>query len=117
MALKMKENFQKNASQTTRQGTAANVYINRAGRSVPLNPTPASSTPASSTPKETSLSKDAEDITSIKGKQSGRKCFVLFVDWFFLRRFIWFDLQENLLGLELVRIKYLILHAPSTVKK
>lgn len=75
MALKMKETFQKNASQSLRQPgvavTATNVYINRAGRPVPLAATAISS--SKDPPKEGGVlpsqsPKNSEDSESVKGK-------------------------------------------------
>jgi len=69
MALKMKENYQKNATAIAKQLAAspANVYINRAGRAVAL--TNASIT-TNNTQKnnQEKISKDCEDVESIKGK-------------------------------------------------
>lgn len=73
MALKMKESFQRNASQSLRQqgvaAAAANVYINRAGRPVSLTATAISS---KDPPKEGALPsqapKNSEDSESVKGK-------------------------------------------------
>lgn len=74
MALKMKETFQRNASQSLRQqgvaAAAANVYINRAGRPVPLAATAISS--SKDAPREGVLPsqspKNSEDSESVKGK-------------------------------------------------
>lgn len=72
MALKMKENYQKNATAAAKQQAAspANVYINRAGRAVTLVNTLNST---NNTPKndQEKLPKDSEDVESVKGKLSG----------------------------------------------
>lgn len=63
----MKETFQKTASTLRQQGsTAANVYINRAGRPVPLNAVAMPSLNALQ--KNQEKSKDAEDSESVLGK-------------------------------------------------
>lgn len=69
MALKMKENFQKTqATMALRTGSASSVYINRAGRPVPLIPIAVPST--KDIPKDgmPGLSKNTEDSESLKGK-------------------------------------------------
>jgi len=66
MALKLKENFQKSASQSKQQGAVANVYINRAGRPVPLNSVVVLTHEQKDNNHEKST--DSEDIFSIKGK-------------------------------------------------
>jgi len=65
MALKMKENYQKTASAAAKQlnSSPANVYINRAGRSVTLT-----IAPISQKNNQERLPKNSEDIQSIKGK-------------------------------------------------
>lgn len=69
MALKMKENFQKSqATLALRTGTASSVYINRAGRPVPLIPIAVPSTKDITKDGVTALSKDTEDSESLKGK-------------------------------------------------
>lgn len=65
MALKMKETFQKTASRQ-QEPTAANVYINRAGRPVPLNAVAMPSPNALQ--KNQEKLKDAEDSDSNIGK-------------------------------------------------
>jgi len=73
MALKMKENYQKNATAAAKQQTAspANVYINRAGRAVQLTNAPI--TTNNTQKNQDKLPKDCEDVESLKGKQSGVK--------------------------------------------
>jgi len=73
MALKMKENYQKNATAAAKQQAAspANVYINRAGRAVTLTNAPTTTNNAQKT--QDKIPKDCEDAESIKGKQSGVK--------------------------------------------
>ncbi|XP_029345760.1 uncharacterized protein LOC115034126 [Acyrthosiphon pisum] len=67
MALKMKENYQKNA--TNQQATSpANVYINRAGREVTLTNAPI--TTNNTQKNQDKLPKDCEDVESIKGRFS-----------------------------------------------
>jgi len=73
MALKMKENYQKNATAAAKQLAAspANVYINRAGRAVSLTNAP--STTTNTQKNQDKLPIDCEDEESIKGKKSGVK--------------------------------------------
>lgn len=76
MALKMKENYQKNATAAAKQQAAspANVYINRAGRAVALANAP--NTTNNTQKNQEKLPNNCEDVESIKGKQSGvNSCF------------------------------------------
>lgn len=70
MALKMKESYQKTATATLRQvGTpTSNIYINRAGRPVPIPLAGVSSPSSASKENSDKLSKDCEDAFSIKGQ-------------------------------------------------
>ncbi|CAI6347618.1 unnamed protein product [Macrosiphum euphorbiae] len=70
MALKMKENYQKNASAAAKQQAAspANVYINRAGRPVALTNAPITTNNTQKNPDKSP--KDSEDVESIKGRFS-----------------------------------------------
>lgn len=78
MAQKMKENFQKNASVTKPPGSIpTNVYINRAGRPVPLTVLTSNLTTKDSHDK----SNDSEDSESVKGKQLGN--IFLIIEWIF----------------------------------
>lgn len=71
MALKMKENYQKNATAAAKQAASpANVYINRAGRAVTLPNVP-NTTDNTQKNNQEKLPNDCEDVESIKGKQSG----------------------------------------------
>lgn len=73
MALKMKETFEKTASAAAKQlgSYPANVYINRAGRSVPVS-VPQITPSNQNTPKEDLPEKiPSEDSESIRGKQPG----------------------------------------------
>lgn len=66
MALKIKENLQKNASATLRQqGINANIYINRNGKPVPRPITTMS--PSQSATRESVPSNNSEDMYSVKG--------------------------------------------------
>ncbi|KAL4130848.1 hypothetical protein QTP88_008227 [Uroleucon formosanum] len=71
MALKMKENYQKNATAAAKQQAAspANVYINRAGRAVTLPNVP-NTTDNTQKNNQEKLPNDCEDVESIKGKFS-----------------------------------------------
>ncbi|XP_008185792.1 uncharacterized protein LOC100167868 isoform X2 [Acyrthosiphon pisum] len=70
MALKMKENYQKNATAAAKQQAAspANVYINRAGRAVTLTNAPIITN--NTQKNQDKLPKDCEDVESIKGRFS-----------------------------------------------
>jgi len=69
MALKMKENYQKNATAAAKQQAAspANVYINRAGRAVAMVNAPTTTTNVQKNQEK--VPKDSEDVQSTKGKQ------------------------------------------------
>lgn len=73
MALKIKESLQKNNARPA----PTSMYINRAGRSVPVASLPAASLPAaaagSSSPPSKLVAEVSEDITSVKGKGSGQR--------------------------------------------
>lgn len=65
MAQKMKESFQKNSSVTKPIGSMpTNVYINRAGRPVPLTVITSNNSTIKDFPEK---SNDSEDSESIKG--------------------------------------------------
>ena len=77
MALKMKENYQKNATEAAIQQTVsmANVYINRAGRELTSANAP-NTTNNTQQSNQGKLPMDCEDVESMKGKQTGvNSCF------------------------------------------
>jgi len=104
MALKMKENYQKNATEAAIQQTVstANIYINRAGRELTSANAP-NTTNNTQQSNQGKLLMDCEDGECMKGKQTRvNSCFKIsyknyILCSFMLYRYIFMEINRCLL--------------------